>query len=532
MKQHDCDVAIVGAGFAGMHLIYRLRQLGFSVRCFDKASGVGGTWYWNRYPGARCDIESVQYSYQFDDALQQDWNWTERYATQPEILKYANHVADRFDLQRDITFDCGIASAHYDEAGQCWGLRDATGCLARARYCIMATGCLSVPNRPEIKGLERFAGPVYHTGTWPHERIDFTGLRVAVIGTGSSAIQSIPHIARKAAGLTVFQRTANYAIPAHNGPLDPERLKTIKAGYGDMRARAKTTYGGIDAVYNTEPALEATPAEREAEYERRWQAGGLTFLGAYGDLMLSKQANDTAADFVRAKIRQTVKDPAVADRLCPANIIGGKRLCVDIGYFETYNLDHVSLIDLNQHPIEEITETAIRAGGKDIAIDCLVIATGFDAMTGALMNIDIRGRGEALLQNKWANGPIAYLGLAIAGFPNLFTVTGPGSPSVLTNMLPTIEQHVEWICACLAAMRERGHTVVEADGKAEAAWTDHVRDISAPALKSTTGSWYLGSNVPGKPAVFMPYLGGLPAYIEKCQDVVANGYEGFSFSAG
>lgn len=532
MTERHYDVAIVGAGFAGMHLIHRLRQLGFSVRCFDKASGVGGTWYWNRYPGARCDIESMQYSYQFDEDLQLDWNWTERYAAQPEILEYANHVADRFDLRRDITFSCEIASAHYDDAAQHWELRDATGVIATARYCVMATGCLSAPNRPRIKGLERLAGPVYHTGTWPHEKVDFTGQRVAVIGTGSSAIQSIPHIAREADTLHVFQRTANYAVPAHNGPLDPEWVKTIKANYSEMRARAKTTLGGIDAVYNTEPALKATPAEREAEYERRWREGGLGFLGGFGDLMLSKKANDTVADFVRAKIRKAVKDPAVAEKLCPTNIIGGKRLCVDIGYFETYNLDHVNLIDLNEEPIEEITEIAIHAGGNDIEIDAIVIATGFDAMTGALMNIDIRGRDQIRLQDKWAKLPIAYLGLAMAGFPNLFTVTGPGSPSVLTNMLPSIEQHVEWICDCLSEMRTEGHTVIEAQGKAEQAWTDHVRDVSDPALKSTTGSWYLGSNVPGKPAVFMPYLGGLPAYTEKCQQVVANGYEGFSFDSG
>ncbi len=528
MAENKFDVVVVGAGFAGLYLLHRLRKMGLSACALEAGGGVGGTWYWNRYPGARCDIESMQYSYQFSDELQQEWEWTERYAPQSEILKYAEHVADRFDLRRDIVFNTKVTSARYDEAEALWVLEDRNGGHTKGRFCIMATGCLSVPNRPNFKGLETFSGPVYHTGSWPHDRVDFTGLRVGVIGTGSSAIQSIPVIAGEAAHLFVFQRTANYSIPAHNGPIDAERVKKVKANYPEMRARAKTTLPGIDARYNTASALEATPEELRAEYERRWQEGGLTFNGAFGDLMLSKEANKTAADFVRAKIREIVRDPDVAEMLCPTNIIGGKRLCVDSGYFETFNRDTVTLVDVRSTPIEEITADAVRVGGRDHEIDALVIATGFDAMTGAILNVDIVGRDGRRLRDKWADGPRSYLGLAVSGYPNLFTVTGPGSPSVLTNMLPTLEQHVDWISDCIGYMEARGLASIEADRDAEDDWVDHVREISDAALKTTTNSWYLGSNVAGKPRVFMPYLGGLPEYIRRSEQVAADGYEGFT----
>ncbi|MHC4067376.1 MAG: flavin-containing monooxygenase [Planctomycetota bacterium] len=523
-------MAIVGAGFAGMYMLHRLRGLGFTARVIEAGSGVGGTWYWNRYPGARCDIESMQYSYQFDDALQQEWEWSERYSPQPEILTYAEHVADRYDLRPDIQFNTRVKAARYDEAASQWTLETEDGGRTVGRFCVMATGCLSVPNWPKIEGLKRFAGPTYHTALWPHEKVDFTGKRVAVIGTGSSAIQSIPLIAREAAQLYVFQRTPNYSIPAHNAPLDPERVKEIKADYAAMRARAKRTHPGIDRPFNKGDALDAALEERQAEYERRWQEGGLTFMGAYGNLMLRKEANDTAANFVREKIRDIVKDPQVAETLCPTNIIGGKRLCVDTDYYATYNRDNVTLIDVKARPIEEITATAVRAHGRDFAIDVLVIATGFDAMTGALMRIDIRGRGDTSLRERWADGPSSYLGLAMADFPNLFTVTGPGSPSVFTNMLPTIEQHVDWIADCLAYMKARNYTAIEAEGDAEKVWWEHVQDVAVEGLKATTDSWYLGANVSGKPRVFMPYYGGFPAYCRRCEEVVASGYQGFAFA--
>ena len=524
------EIAIIGAGFAGMYLLHRLRGMGVPAKVLEAGSGVGGTWYWNRYPGARCDIESIQYSYQFDDALQQEWEWTERYATQGEILKYAEHVADRYDLRRDIQFNNRVSAATYDEAAGEWTLEAEDGARLTARICVMATGCLSVPNKPNIKGLESFAGPTYQTGEWPHEPVDFTGKRVAVIGTGSSAIQSIPRIADQAAHLTVFQRTANYSIPARNNPLDPDYVKSIKARYAEFRAEAATTGPGIHAVFNPASVLDATPEEQYAAYEERWQKGGLIFMGAFGDAMLSRDANDVPANFVRGKIREIVKDPEVAERLSPTNTIGAKRLCVDTGYYDTFNRDNVTLIDIKENPLREITATSIRVGDQEIEIDALVLATGFDAMTGAIKNVDIRGRLGARLQERWADGPSSYLGLAMADFPNLFTVTGPGSPSVFTNMLPTIEQHVDWIADCIGYMNAGNYRCIEATLEAEKDWWEHVQEVGSVGLKAATDSWYVGANIEGKPRVFMPYLGGYPEYCRRCDEIVAEGYKGFAFS--
>ena len=530
MAAANLDVVIVGAGFAGMYMLHRLRALGLSARVLEAGSGVGGTWYWNRYPGARCDIESMQYSYQFDDDLQQKWEWSERYSPQAEILAYAEHVADRFDLRRDIQFNTRVEVARYDETASRWTLQTEDGCEVVARYCVMATGCLSVPNWPKVEGLEKFSGPIHHTALWPHEKVSFTGKRVAIIGTGSSAIQSIPLIAEEADHLYVFQRTPNYSVPAHNAPLHPEHVMKVKAEYAAMRARAKTTHPGIDGPFNKGSALDVTPSERRAEYQRRWREGGLTFMGAYGDLILDKEANDTAANFVRERIRETVNNPQVAETLCPKNIIGGKRLCVDSNYYATYNRDNVTLIDVAERPIEAITQTSVRADGREFVVDMLVIATGFDAMTGAIMNVDIRGRADVSLRERWADGPSSYLGLAMVDFPNLFTVTGPGSPSVFTNMLPTIEQHVEWISECLAYMKARNRTVIEVERNAEKAWWAHVQSVAEKGLKASTDSWYLGANVAGKPRVFMPYYGGFPEYCRICEQVVADGFEGFAIA--
>ena len=524
------DAVIVGAGFAGMYMLHRLRGMGFSARVFEAGSGVGGTWYWNRYPGARCDVESVQYSYQFDDALQQEWEWSERYAAQPEILRYANHVADRFDLRRDIQFNTRVTSAVYDEAGSRWTIATGDGKQISARFCIMATGCLSSPNLPKFEGMERFKGKRYHTGYWPHDGVDFTGQRVAVIGTGSSAVQSIPIIAEQAKKLFVFQRTPNYAVPAHNAPLDPTYVSTIKAEYPTLRARAKRTMTGIDFDYSDRKALETGPEERTAEYERRWQRGGLSFLGAFQDLMVSEEANHTAAEFVRTKIREKVKDPKLVELLTPKNTIGCKRLCIDIGYYETFNRDNVELVDVSREPIEEITEKGVRAKGKEYEVDAIVFATGFDAMTGALLKIDIRGRGGFGLQKKWGDGPRTYLGVGIAGFPNLFTITGPGSPSVLTNMLPTIEQHVDWIAGVMRYMRDHRFAEIEPTPQAEDEWMKHVGELAGRTLRHTCNSWYLGVNIPGKPRVFMPYIGGLPKYVDRCNEIAAKNYAGFAMA--
>jgi len=528
MADPDFDALIVGAGFAGLYMLRRLRGMGFRAQVLEAGSGVGGTWYWNRYPGARCDVESVQYSYQFDDALQQDWNWTERYATQPEILAYANHVADRFDLRRHVNFNVRVKSAAFDEAAGRWVLETADGRRLSATYCIMATGCLSSPNLPDFEGLDTFAGERYHTGYWPKEPIDFTGKRVAIIGTGSSAVQSIPIIAAQARHLTVFQRTPNYAVPAHNRPLDADYAARVKAEYPVLRARAKQTLTGIDFDYSDRSALETSPQELTREYERRWQGGGLWFLGAFKDLMVDQKANDTAAEFVRAKIRSRVRDPAVAELLSPRNTIGCKRLCVDIDYYETFNRPNVSLIDVSETPIEAITRAGVRVHGREHQVDAIVFATGFDAMTGALLKIDIRGRGGLPLREKWRAGPRTYLGLSMAGFPNLFTITGPGSPSVLTNMLPTIEQHVEWIADSLGHVRDRKLSRIEPTATAEDEWVAHVGDAASRTLRYTCSSWYLGVNIPGKPRIFMPYIGGFPKYVQKCNEVKAAGYEGFA----
>ena len=530
MNEREFDVVIVGAGFAGMYLLHQMHKIGMSARVLEAGTDVGGTWYWNRYPGARCDVESMQYSYQFDDDLQQEWSWSERYSPQPEILKYAQHVADRYHLRPDIDFNMRIKSATFDEARSQWTLTSENGQMTTGRYFVMATGCLSAPNWPKIDGLDRFAGPTYHTALWPHEKVNFTGLRVGVIGTGSSAIQSIPHIAREAKHLTVFQRTANYAIPAHNAPLDPNTEIKTKATYNEMRARAKTTPGGLDVVYNQDLVHDATPEEQFAAFERNWQRGGLGFMSAFSDLMLEKSANDIAAEFVREKIRATVDDPETAEKLCPKNVIGAKRLCVDINYFQTYNRDNVELVDVSEVPINAITPTSIQAHNIDHEIDALVIATGFDAMTGALTQVDIRGREKASLAEQWKDGPSTYLGLAMHDFPNMFTVTGPGSPSVFSNMLPTIEQHVDWIADCLGHAKSKGYTVIEADAEAESAWWAHCQDLGEVGLKTVTDSWYVGANVAGKARVFLPYFGGIPAYFKKCEEVVQNGYEGFSFS--
>ena len=526
----DFDALIVGAGFAGMYMLHRLRGMGMRARVLEAGGGVGGTWYWNRYPGARCDVESVQYSYQFDAALQQEWEWTERYAAQPELLRYANHVADRFDLRSDIAFNTRVKTAAFDETAGHWVIETEEGARVSATFCIMATGCLSSPNLPEFPGLDSFAGGRYHTGYWPHEDVDFTGKRVAVIGTGSSAVQSIPIIARQARHVTVFQRTPNYAVPAQNAPLDPEYVRQVKADYPAMRARAKETMTGIDFDYSDRAALETSPEERAREYERRWRHGGLWFLGAFKDLMVDQEANDTAAEFVRAKIRSRVRDAAVAELLAPRNTIGCKRLCVDIGYYETFNRDNITLIDVSGEPIEAITSAGVKARGREHEVDAIVFATGFDAMTGALTKIDIRGRGGLSLRAKWSEGPRTYLGVAMAGFPNLFTITGAGSPSVLTNMLPTIEQHVEWIADAVTYVRDQGHVTIEAHPDAEDEWVAHVGDMAGRTLRYTCGSWYLGVNIPGKPRVFMPYIGGFPRYVEKCNEVAANDYQGFALA--
>ena len=522
------DAVVVGAGFAGMYMLHCLRRLGLTTRVYEAGGGVGGTWYWNRYPGARCDVESLQYSYSFSEELDQEWNWSEKYSPQPEILAYANHVADRFDLRSQIVFDTRVIAATFDETSKTWLVETDRGDKVAARFCIMAVGCLSAPNRPSFAGMRDFRGPIYHTGEWPHDGVDFNGLRVGVIGTGSSAIQSIPIIAQQASQLTVFQRTATWSVPAWNEALSAEYLKHAKAHYPELRAKARARPTGFYFHFNIEPALQASAEERETQYEEAWKRGGLPFLGSYGDLLFEKAANDTIAEFARQKIRGIVKDPATADLLCPQNVFGCKRLCVDTGYFETYNLPHVKLVDVSNTPIERFTAGGILVDGVEYEVDAIVSATGFAAMTGSFDKIKITGRRGRTLAEKWRAGPRAYLGIASEGFPNLFMITGPGSPSVLASMIQAIEQHVDWVADCIAHMRDVGASTIEPSREDEDAWVAHVNDVSTVSLRSTCSSWYVGANIPGRPLVFMPYIGGFPVYVQKCNEVMNSGYDGFA----
>jgi cyclohexanone monooxygenase len=523
------DVVVVGAGFAGMYMLHRLRGQGMTARVYEQGDGVGGTWYWNRYPGARCDVESMQYSYSFSEELQQEWDWSERYAPQPEILKYANHVADRFNLRPDIQFNTRVERAEFDESANIWSVVTSDGKTVTAKYVVLATGCLSNARMPEIKGLDRFEGKVYHTGHWPHEAVDFTGQRVAVIGTGSSGIQSVPIIAEQASQLTVFQRTANFSIPARNAVLTEEERHWFRAKYPEIRRFAREeARNGIYTEMPDRGALDDGDNERRTKYESRWSKGGLTFMSVYNNLALDKTANDTAADFVREKIAEIVKNPETAKLLQPNNHpIGSKRICIDTDYFATFNRPNVTLVDIKTNPIEEITANAVRAGAKDYEVDALVLATGFDAMTGSVAKIDIRGRNGQTLNQKWAEGPKTYLGLMSAGFPNLFIITGPGSPSVLSNMIVSIEQHVDWIADCVAYMRDHHLETMEANREAEDKWVAHVNEVAYTTLYPQANSWYMGANVPGKPRIFMPYIGGVGPYRQICNDVAAKGYEGF-----
>jgi cyclohexanone monooxygenase len=527
------DVVVVGAGFAGMYLLHRLRGQGLSVRLYEQGGDVGGTWYWNRYPGARCDVESMQYSYSFSDELQQQWNWSERYAPQPEILEYARHVADRFNLRKDIQFNTRVDRAGFDEGTNIWRVTTSDGRTVTAKFVVLATGCLSNARLPDIKGLSDFKGKVYHTGHWPHEAVDFTGKRVGVIGTGSSAIQSIPVIARQARHLYVFQRTPNFSIPARNAGLTAEERDAFRKNYPEIRRFAREqARNGIYAEMPDRGALDDGEDARRAKYEQRWANGGLTFMLAYNNLILDKAANDTAADFVRGKIAEIVHNPETARLLQPDNHpIGSKRICVDTDYYATFNRPNVTLVDIRAGGIEEILPNAVRCAGKDHEIDALVLATGFDAMTGSVAKIDIRGRGGKTLNRKWAEGPKTYLGLMSEGFPNLFIITGPGSPSVLSNMIVSIEQHVDWITDCLTWMGNRGFETMEATREAEDKWVAHVNEVAQLTVYPQANSWYMGANIPGKPRIFMPYIGGVGVYRRICDDIAAQGYEGFAMTA-
>ena len=523
------DVIVIGAGFAGLHMLHQLRLLGFSARGYEAAADVGGVWHWNRYPGARCDVESLQYSYSFSTELEQEWVWTEKYAAQPEILSYIRHVADRYDLRRDIVFNARVRSVVFDEGRSCWQLETEAGEQAAARFIVMATGALSIPRLPDLPGMESFAGSIYHTGAWPHEGVDFGGQRVGVIGTGSSGIQAIPAIAGQARQLVVFQRTANFSIPAWNGKLEPETQQAFKRDYRRHRARAREV--GTLYEFSDKAAAQVSEEERRREFQRRWDKGGVNFVHSFNDVMLDQSSNDSIAEFVRERIRAIVKDPQVAESLCPKDHpLGSKRICVDTGYYEAYNRDNVTLVDLKKTPIEQVTPTGVRTTRQTFELDAMVCATGYDALTGAVLNIDVRGRGGLELKRKWAGGPRTYLGLMTEGFPNLFIVTGAGSPSVLVNMIVGIEHHVEWITDCLQHLRRSGLSTIEPTREAEDDWVEHVNQAASKTLFPKANSWFLGANIPGKPRVFMPYVAKIGVYRKECQAVADAGYRGFTLA--
>lgn len=528
----ELDAIVVGAGFSGLYMLHKLRGLGLTARVLEKGSGVGGTWFWNRYPGARCDIESIDYSYSFSPELREEWQWTERYATQPEILRYLNHVADRFDLRRDVQLNTRVAQAHYDETSNRWTVTTDAGEQFVAQFCIMAVGCLSSIKRPDFPGLDSFEGDWFHTAQWPSEGVDFTGRRVGVVGTGSTGIQSIPQIARQAEQLYVFQRTPNYSMPAQNRPMDPDTLRELLRDYDARRRQAELSDAGVPIEPPVKSALEVSAQERRRMYEAGWRRGGINALSyAFTDFFTSEEANATAQEFAREKIREIVTDPQVADALSPRHHIGTKRTCVDIGYYETYNRDHVELVNVRNTPIVEITPRGVRTTDQEYPVDALVFAIGFDAMTGALLEMDIRGRGGVSLAEKWAHGPRTYLGLAVAGMPNMFIITGPGSPSVLSNMVVSIEQHVDWIADAISHLQREGLDCIEATEEAEDGWVQHVNALADATLYPQAASWYVGANIPGKPRVFMPYVAGCGTYRRECEDVVKRGYAGFALSS-
>jgi cyclohexanone monooxygenase len=543
------DVGIVGGGFAGMYAIYKFRQMGLNVLAIEAGSDVGGTWYWNRYPGARCDVPSLEYSYGFSPELEQEWAWPEVFSAQPDILEYANHVADRFDLRRDMVFNTRVVAVEFDENTDLWLLRTADNQTLTCRFCVMATGCLSVPNKPDIPGADTFQGQVLHTGLWPKEPVDLSGLKVGIIGTGSSGVQAIPELAREAGHLTVFQRTPVYTVPANRKRMRDAVQQEFRDNYREIREMQQNNAGGVSNFRPVKSVAPRSPSVLKGGFPRGREQDilpllpeersqmvrdqGLSVLLSFRDVYTDVTANEVANEVFREGIRSQVRQPDVADILCPTDYgLGCKRQVLDRDYYETFNRDNVSLVDVKAAPIQEITPSGVRTTEQDYDLDVLIYATGFDAMTGALLKAGIQGREGISLNDKWAGGPLAYLGLMMNGFPNLFTVTGPGSPSVLCNMLVAIEQHVNWIADCIGYVRDEGLSTIEPEEQAELDWVGHVNEVAEGTMYTTPScnSWYLGANIPGKPRIFMPYVGGYPSYRQRCEEVVANSYEGFKLT--
>lgn len=526
------DTLVVGAGFSGLYTLYRLREMGHAVHLVERADQVGGVWHWNRYPGARCDIESVDYCYSFSRELVQEWNWSERYPAQPEILAYINFVADKFDLRSSISFHTEVVSMVWDEDALAWHVTTDRGDQITAGHVVMATGQLAVPQLPDIPGVHDFGGQTIHTGNWPHEGVDLSGKRVGVIGTGSSGVQVIPQIAKQAEHLNVFQRTAHYAIPARNRPLDQEYVAELKANFEEYREIARNHPGGTHRHIGEDSALDVDPEAVIETFEGHWERGGPDILAAYKDIRTDESAAEKAGAFVRDKIKHLVQDPSTAEILSPKGYpFGSKRLVLEIDYYNTYNRDNVSLIDVKADPIERITERGVLlASGTEHELDVLVHATGFDALTGALFHVDPIGVGGQRLSEAWKDGPHTYLGISTHGFPNMYVVAGAGSPSVISNVLISIEQHVEWITDHIAWLAKNGLQRSEAELAPQEQWTQHVYEVAQPTLFMKGNSWYVGANVPGKPRVFALYLGGVGNYRQICQKVADNDYEGFATS--
>jgi cation diffusion facilitator CzcD-associated flavoprotein CzcO len=529
-RSAEVDAVIIGAGFSGLYMLHRLREMGLTTRVFDAADGPGGTWYWNRYPGARCDSESHYYCYAFSDEIRKEWEWSCRYPAQPEILEYLNFVADRLDLRKDIDFGVRVTAGSYDEATHSWTVETNGGETVRARFLITGVGNTSTPAKPDIPNIDAFEGPVYHTALWPHEPVDFTGQRVGLIGTGSSGIQSTPMIAEQARHLTVFQRTANYSVPARNHPLTDNMRRQLEADHEENRRLIRSSPIGMPFEVPQTSALAVSDEERKATLDKLWDVGSFRFMfTSYNDIVTDREANAKVAGYIEAKIRDTVKDPAKADVLCEFNHpVGTKRPPIDTNYYETFNRDNVSIVSIRTNPIREATATGLTLqNGDHHELDTIVFATGFDTVTGTLIKLNLKGRDGVSLADKWRDGPRAYLGLCSAGFPNLFMITGPGTPGILTNFPGCIEQNVDWIADAIGHMRDIGATEFEATPEAEAEWVRSIAEVADTTLMTTVDSWYMNSNMPGKPRVFTAYFSGMHTYADVCADVAAHGYKGF-----
>ena len=524
------DVVVIGAGVSGMYALHHLREMGLSVRVYDGASGVGGTWWYNRYPGARVDGPgSPFYCYTFSDELMEEWDWEETQSEQSAVLEYIDHVADRFDLRRDIQFETWVRDARYDEASQTWTIETNTGVRACARFLICAVGALSTANLPDIPGIKDFAGECYHTGRWPHEKVSFAGKRVAVIGTGSSGIQAMPEIAKEADHVTVLQRTAQFAFPAGNRPLTDEDRAKARAEWAEIKARMIENQGGFPHLNHNRMASEATPEERTEFYEYLWQRGGFGFfLDNYMDIAFDEEANQSLSDFVRGKIREIVRDPATADKLMPNHFVMTKRPILEDGYFAAYNRENVSLVDLREDPIERFTENSVVTASGEHPIDMVVLATGYDAISGSMLRLNPKGKGGVPLSERWTDRFHNYVGLTIHGFPNLFMIHGPGSPGVFYNMPLGAERQISWVADLVTYLRERGLGAVQPSAESEDAWSAEVDALANATLFPRTESWWTGANVPGKPRYFSAYLGG-SIYYQRIADIAAQDYQGFEF---